>query len=156
GYLAALSKNVELIRWPKKVESQPVELVEGWPPPAIITPSQSADGPLLPVQAANHVLLELGLGRMSGVSVAFQGSIEDVKDPSLLGVNRVIGIIASDVAGQLQSSAPSVLKATGLLAATRSSAPVTLLLMPRDESLQRQAVAQCMAWGPWDIVLLVS
>jgi alkylation response protein AidB-like acyl-CoA dehydrogenase/electron transfer flavoprotein alpha subunit len=158
GYLAALGKNVELIRWPREVDSQAVELLESLQLATTIALSENSAGSLAPKEAANHLLLELGLGRMSAPPGAFQGSIEDVADPILLGGNRsrVIGIIASDSSGRLQSSATSVLKAVRLLATTTGSEPVTLLMTPLDESLQRQAVAQCLAWGRWDIVLLCS
>lgn len=157
GYLAGLGRNVELIRWHRKVGGPALELTEGLQLAASNSaPTQSPAGPLTPGQAASHVFQELGLDRISAPPVAFQRTIEDVVNPTLLGAGRPrgVGVIAADCAGRLHPSAFSVLKAVRLLGATLRAEPVILLMAPPEESLQRQVVAQCLASGRCDIVLL--
>ena len=95
---------------------------------------------------------------MSAPLAAFQGSIEDVANPTLLGAtrSRVVGVIAADAAGRLRPSAASILQAVRLMATAMRAELVTLLIAPAEESLQRQVVAQCLALGRWDIVLLTT
>jgi len=71
--------SVELIRWPRKIETRLVELAESLQLRySTSAPSVGSAGPLAPDQAAIQLLQELGLGRMSAPLAAFQGSIEDV------------------------------------------------------------------------------
>jgi alkylation response protein AidB-like acyl-CoA dehydrogenase/electron transfer flavoprotein alpha/beta subunit len=159
GYLSALGKNVELIRWPRKVESWPVVLVEGEQLSASTSdPSESASEPLAPGQAAIHMLQELGLNKLAGLSAPFGGPIEDVANPILLGNDRsrIVGIVAVDSSGGLRPGALSTLKAVRLLATAIRAAPLILLFAPPEESLQRQAVGQCQASGHGDILLLIT
>ena len=159
GYLSALSKKVELIRWPRKVESYPVELAEGEQlSTSTISTSESFAGPFDPEKAAIRLLEELGLDRMAAPPTPFGGPIEDVPNATLPGDGRatVVGILAADTEGRLRPSAISTLKAVRLLAAAIRAEPVTLLVAPPDDSLQRQAVAQSLASGRWDVLLVTT
>jgi electron transfer flavoprotein-quinone oxidoreductase len=159
GYLATVDKNVELIRWPKIVEPGPVELEEGLQISASrAVGSETPPRALAPNEAASRLLHELGLSRVSAPKAAFQGTIEDVANPILLtgAVTRVVGVLGTDAEGRLPRNAPSILKAVrGLATATRAE-PLTLLIAPSEESLQRQAIAQCLASGKSDLLLMTT
>src|SRR5262249_46973790 len=69
---------------------------------------------------------------------------------------RVMGILATDAEGRLHRNAPSILKAVrGLATATRAE-PLTLLIAASEESQQRQAIAQCLALGKSDLLLMTT
>jgi alkylation response protein AidB-like acyl-CoA dehydrogenase/flavin-dependent dehydrogenase/ferredoxin-like protein FixX len=168
SYLANLSRNVEIVRWPRSVPAGKVEWYSlngsfscGDSPadqtPRLNAPTTADCGLAAVPEAAGLLLKELGLGGMSSVPDAYQGSFQEVENPALIGGSRakVIGIIKAD-AGRLKPTAITTLKALGLLASVCRAEPVTLLLVPPNEEIQRIVLAQCLATYRWDVVLLVT
>jgi electron transfer flavoprotein alpha subunit len=165
-YLANLSRNVELIRWPKKVEQRPVKLAMG----SQLSDSGIAlpDGPagiLTPNQAATCFLKEIGQGEMSSDHGSFNGPFMEVVNPTnlegrpsgdLTKGSRVVGVVAVDDMGRLHPSAIATLHAVQLLAAAWRAEPVMMLLVPPAEDVQRVAVAQCIGSYQGDMVLVAT
>jgi alkylation response protein AidB-like acyl-CoA dehydrogenase/flavin-dependent dehydrogenase/electron transfer flavoprotein alpha/beta subunit/ferredoxin-like protein FixX len=163
GYLAGLAKNVEFLRWPKKIEPMEVSLVEsasldGTPRSA----SEISGLSLSPEEAASHLLREIG---QTGSPVSFQQasevsktsevySVETVSHPSLLENGGVVAVLHSDSTGRLLPSAAAALVTARTLANLAGVEPVTLLLCPQDEQIQRAVLGRLTSLFRGDIVLL--
>jgi electron transfer flavoprotein-quinone oxidoreductase len=159
GCLTGLAKNVEVVRWPKKIETGSVSLLEN--APLLETRAVQSDGPgapLSPNQAASRLLREIGRTGSPATFSVFEGPLETVTHPSLLEngspSGRVVAVLASDEEGRLQSSAAATLRAARTLAGLTRAAPVVLLLGPQGEERERALVGQLLPLYRGDIVLL--
>jgi electron transfer flavoprotein-quinone oxidoreductase len=157
GYLAGLNRNVEVQRWPRAVEPRPVFFGEAEPAAAGTVEQPRA---LQPEEAGRWVLQEIGVGSTQAVArEGFAGPIQDVDRPvfarSPTGPASILAVVATDGTGQLRPTAELTLRAARLVARVEEEAvPVTAVVVPPDEALQRQAVAQLRAWDAGDVVLL--
>jgi electron transfer flavoprotein alpha subunit len=148
--LAGLAKNVEVVRWPKKMPARELTLTAQT---AATASGEEAPQPLAPAQAAQQVLDKLGLGGTSFAHATFEGSIEDVAQP--VAPPAMVAVIAADAEGRLQPSALAVVKAARLAAAQNGMPRIlTVLLAPVREELQRRALGQLRLGGPGDVVLV--
>jgi electron transfer flavoprotein-quinone oxidoreductase len=168
GYLAGLKKNVEVVRWPRKIEATSVTLVEnreskmgdrespincGDPPSSILHP-RSSPVPLSADQAASYLLREIGHTDSPNTSLSFEGSVETVAHPSLLEKGGVLAVLSSDPAGRLQPSAIATVQAARTMAGRGRVQPVILLLVPQEEEIERSLVGQLLSLYQGDVVLL--
>src|SRR5262249_27392105 len=121
GYLAGLSKSVEVVRWPRPVPARAEPFLEGAQPVARSGGDESPH-PLSPEQAAERVLDEMGLRGTAAAAEPFDGAIEDVQHPALLETNfsageSVVAVLAAEVDGRLQAGAAGAVRAALTLAA---------------------------------------
>jgi electron transfer flavoprotein alpha subunit len=152
GYLTALSRVVEIERWPRKVEARAVTFLEG----AKSTEGAATGpaGPLSAAEAAGRVLDVLGLrGEATAHVTPFAGTVADVPAlASLAGVSTAV--LATQDDGRLAATAGSVLRAARLLGDLEGLDLHVLLLTSPDEEVQRRAVAHLRTLFHGDVVLL--
>lgn len=153
GYLAGLSKPVEMERWPRRIEVRTTTYVEGLETAGV---AEVPPGALTAPEAAGQVLSQLGLRTDSSAMVGpFEGVIEDVPGPNLLE-GAVTAVLAADGTGRLLPSAAVVLRAARVMADLEGMEPVVLLLVPDEESAQRRALAQLRVLFRGDLLLLAA
>jgi alkylation response protein AidB-like acyl-CoA dehydrogenase/flavin-dependent dehydrogenase/ferredoxin-like protein FixX len=154
GYLAALTKVVEIERWPRKVPARSVSFVEGTR--STETSVEGPSGPLSVGDAANRLLDALGL---SGGGLAptpeYSGEIETAAGLTC-SADSVLAVLAAESTGRLGATASGVLRAARLLADTDGRDIAVLLLTPPDEATQRHTVAHLRALIHGGVVLLVA
>jgi electron transfer flavoprotein-quinone oxidoreductase len=160
GYLAGLSRQVEVHRWPKKVEQRPLTFVEHRPP-AAASGKEDQPHPFQPTEAGQWMLNEIG--RSSGgfvSSAAYGGPIDDVEEAACHGAEpgrtTIVAVLASDPAGRLAPTAAGTVQAATFLAQDEEDPAATLivLLAPEDEAIQRQALGQVLSMGQSDVVVV--
>ncbi len=160
GYRENLPRPVELIRWPRQVEPRPVSYHEA---KASAAAPSLEDRPhaLQPAEAGSWLLREIGLGTQPGAPPeSFVGSIADLDDPSFVPTEKgpapVLAVLAVDAAGRVRGTAERTVQAARLAARAEEerAGVVVALLVPADETVQRQAVAQLRAWYAGDVVLV--
>ena len=150
SYLVGLAKAVEAERWPKKLEARPVVFAESARSAEIV---EAASGVLSPREAANRVLVQLGLRGAATTVKPFEGAIADVGSPTALA-NAAVVVLAADDQGRLDPSAAQTVKAARLLSELEGIDAVVLLLLPPGGEAERRAVAELRAFFRGGIMLL--
>jgi electron transfer flavoprotein-quinone oxidoreductase len=154
GYLSAVSKAVELERWPKRIPARGVSFAAGMPRTQII--DQEGGSALSPPAAASRLLQEIGLRRDRPAPTArYAGEIEEIQSPTRLS-GRVVVVLATDKEGQLESDSPLVVQAARLLADINGAAMTVLMVVSSSEEAQRRALAQLRSLFTGDVVLWVG
>jgi alkylation response protein AidB-like acyl-CoA dehydrogenase/electron transfer flavoprotein alpha subunit/electron transfer flavoprotein alpha/beta subunit len=153
GYLDGLSKAVEVERWPRKVQAEPLAY-RAAVQQSVRADSEELPHPLTPAEAAQLALHQLNLGEgHSPICQTFHGEIEEVAQPARLN-EGIAAVLAADTDGRLLPTASSVLRAAELVAEQEQAAASALLLTTADEEVQRRAIAQVRELMPGDLVLL--
>jgi electron transfer flavoprotein-quinone oxidoreductase len=157
GYLAGLSKSVEVVRWPRTVAARAATFLEG-----LRTTARSRGDelpqPLSPEQAAERVLDEMGLHGTAATAEPFEGDIEDAHNPDLLeatisSAGKVVAVLAAEADGRLQASAAGTVRAAHTLAARLGATTKVLLLAAPEEERQRRALGHLREWFEGDTIL---
>jgi alkylation response protein AidB-like acyl-CoA dehydrogenase/flavin-dependent dehydrogenase/electron transfer flavoprotein alpha subunit/ferredoxin-like protein FixX len=159
-YFSGLNRSVELIRWPKKLESRSALYLAGAGQEAQATPEQEPS-PLRPEEAARQILREIGASGTPVALSSFEGAVEEVPGPSLLQTSRlaggnVVAVVASAADGRLQPGASITLRAGRRVAETLGADLKVLLLAPDPENSWRRAVAQVLGEIRADVVVLAT
>jgi alkylation response protein AidB-like acyl-CoA dehydrogenase/electron transfer flavoprotein alpha subunit len=160
GYLAGLNKAIDLVRWPRKIEARQVMFVEP-KPKAPVHAGEQAPSTLAPRDAGRWILRELGLtGQQCATLEPFTGLIHDVDHPAFHrmddGTSWILAVVATDSSGRLRSSAESTVQAARLIARNEEDAvtPLVALVVPTQEQLQRQALAQLRLGYQGDVLVI--
>jgi alkylation response protein AidB-like acyl-CoA dehydrogenase/flavin-dependent dehydrogenase/electron transfer flavoprotein alpha subunit/electron transfer flavoprotein alpha/beta subunit/ferredoxin-like protein FixX len=159
GYLAGLSKSVEMVRWPRNIAARAEAFLEGAQMAARPSGEESPQ-PLSPEQAAECVLDDMGLRGSAAAVEPFEGAIEDVQHPALLETNlssagSVVAVLAAEADGRLQAGAAGTVRAARTLAAGLGATAKVLLLLGPEEETQRRALGHLRQWFAGDTVLMV-
>jgi alkylation response protein AidB-like acyl-CoA dehydrogenase/electron transfer flavoprotein alpha subunit len=156
GYLAGLAKTVEIERWPKKVPTRPVLLLQGAHTSETTIESQTAPHLLAPLDAARLMRNEMGLGGGPAAGAAlFKGIIEDVSSPTFPDAG-VVAVLYADADGRLQPTAERALRAAQLVADSEMAELSVLLLVTTSENTQQRIVSQLLEWTSSPIILLTA
>jgi electron transfer flavoprotein alpha subunit len=158
GYLAGLSKSVEVVRWPRSIPAR-AELFQEATQEEVAPAGEESPGPLSPELAAARLLAATGLTGSAAVAEPLDGAIEDVQHPRLLESSAdagasVIAVLEAGVDGRLQASAKGTLQTARLLAGAFGKAPKVMLWVAVEETLQRQALGHLREWFEGDTVLV--
>jgi electron transfer flavoprotein-quinone oxidoreductase len=159
GYLARLSKSVEVVRWPRNIAARPETFLEG-AQTAASSSGEESPHPLSPEQAAEHVLDEMGLRGTAATAPPFEGALEDVQHPALLETNPssaggVVAVLAAEADGRLQAGAAGTVRVAWTLAAGLGATAKVLLLVAPEEETQRRALGHLQEWFAGDTLLAV-
>jgi hypothetical protein len=154
GYLANLTRAVEIERWPRRLEARAITLAEALPAAANVEELGAA---LTPDEAAARVVEEIGIRRGAATIAhsAYPGAIEPVTSPKCFD-GRAVAVLAADVSGKLDASASLAVRAVQSFAQVERLARAALLLAPPEEAAQREAIGQIHRFFTGDIVLLVT
>ncbi|MBV9122975.1 MAG: acyl-CoA dehydrogenase family protein, partial [Planctomycetes bacterium] len=159
GYLAGLSRTVEVHRWPKQVPARRVLFLPGARGAAPLAKEEST-APLSPEEAAQRLLEQLGQGGSHSVPPPYEKSLEDVPHPDLLEADSssgsLLAVLAAAPEGRLQPSAATVLRAAERLALSLGLVRKVLLVVPPQESVQRLALGQLLEEFQGDVVVLAT
>jgi electron transfer flavoprotein-quinone oxidoreductase len=153
GYLAGLTRAVEVERWPRRVAPQAVSFVQERMPGGGAA-TEEAPRPLTPQEAAGRVLRELG--RDTGAVAArhhYEGPMEDVAEPPSRS-HGVCAVLAADAQGRLLTTARSTLRAAEMLADWQGVEAAVWLIAPEREEVQRRALGQLLESFRGTVVLL--
>lgn len=158
GYLAGLSKNVDIQRWPKKVPARPVRFEAGAQAVETAT-SNDVVTALTPDEAAVRLLSTLGQGGARAAHGSFEGRIDHVASPTLLdptngSTDCVVAVLGGDAHGRVHASATAALKAAAIAADAWGAALKVLAVTGPDEGSQRRSLAQLFEFFQGDVVLL--
>jgi electron transfer flavoprotein alpha subunit len=106
-------------------------------------------------------LREIGLGGQGVHSGKdYEGPIRDVEEPlfSRQGEDTLsaLAILAPDAAGRLRPTAPATVRAARFVGRVEEdpAGVAVALVVPKDESVQRQALSQLLAWYQGKVVLV--
>jgi alkylation response protein AidB-like acyl-CoA dehydrogenase/electron transfer flavoprotein alpha subunit/flavin-dependent dehydrogenase/ferredoxin-like protein FixX len=157
GYLAALAKNVEVVRWPRKAARRTMsyQRLEDRKDSA----AEESPRPLSPSEAAHRIVGEAGLDAAAKIAQPFDGPIEDVTHPGLLEPadhtsRAVLAVLAAETNGRLAKAAETAVRAVQFLATSLPALPKVLLLVPGEEDDQRRALAQLFHLFTGDVLVV--
>jgi alkylation response protein AidB-like acyl-CoA dehydrogenase/electron transfer flavoprotein alpha subunit len=157
GYLARADKMVDVVRWPKKIESRAGTFAEAAAQAARAAGEQEP-APLTPDQAAQRVLTEIGATGTAVAPQTYRGDVASVSHPSFLESrppNRaVVAVLGTEVSGRLHAAAKSVLNAAARIAGDLETDPTILLVTGADEEAWRSGLGYLESMIHSQVVLL--
>jgi electron transfer flavoprotein-quinone oxidoreductase len=154
GYLANLSRAVDIERWPRRVEFHPVSFLPKVESPAAMAKDTSQV--ITASEAAKFALTELALrSGETDLVVSFSGELADVSWPSLRQ-GGVLAMVAAGAEGELQATADLVLRMAGTLAGRENLPLDVFLMMSGDEAAQRRAIGRVVHLSEANIILSVA
>jgi electron transfer flavoprotein-quinone oxidoreductase len=154
GFLAGLSRSVELEKWPKRVPCRPLFFSRVAPGESVAELEMQTHESYSPEGVAQELLNQIGrsTSRQGEVS-SFVGPIADTSGPSL-SESPVIAIIGTDSTGSLRAGASATVQAAVRIGAFEEAEVAVLLLVPSDERVQRRALAQLLPSVECSVLLL--